>query len=305
MQSRLLACASAALIVASALQQYTIPDRSDAAERSDGASNGKHDGHSQGKLQLRLLRPSAATPSRPSQIGNCRRTENPEGTACTNCDGNTIYLLKNATDFDYYDPQRIYTPEDEAFFWRHDNALTASPTNTRQTPRTRRRSCRTWRTDTGTTNSDATIVKRTRCVTGSIVGKTGRPSNAKDMPSGRGVAELSATDVINGGPTYAIKYLSVPKAEDGTSQYKGPYSGERTGRSRPVICDGNTITFHLDRTLYDFNYATDARLRRSAKPTRSSRCRDSRENYIRNGSCWSDGPYQITNQQHPRHRQLP
>src|SRR4051812_8688689 len=30
--------------------------------------------------------------------------------------GSTIYLLKNATDFDYYDPQRVATPEDMAFF---------------------------------------------------------------------------------------------------------------------------------------------------------------------------------------------
>src|SRR3954452_2485415 len=30
--------------------------------------------------------------------------------------GSTIYLLKNATDFDYYDPQRVYAPEDTAFF---------------------------------------------------------------------------------------------------------------------------------------------------------------------------------------------
>ena len=30
--------------------------------------------------------------------------------------GGTIYMLKNATDFDYYDPQRVYTGEDLAFF---------------------------------------------------------------------------------------------------------------------------------------------------------------------------------------------
>ena len=55
--------------------------------------------------------------------------------ACTNCGRTTIYLLKNATDFDYYDPQRIYTPEDE-----HSSApprcARSSPTGI---PRTRRR----------------------------------------------------------------------------------------------------------------------------------------------------------------------
>ncbi|HEY5520474.1 MAG TPA: hypothetical protein VIK08_07445, partial [Candidatus Limnocylindrales bacterium] len=39
-----------------------------------------------------------------------------ESAAAGGTKGGTLYMLKNAADFDYYDPQRVYTGEDLAFF---------------------------------------------------------------------------------------------------------------------------------------------------------------------------------------------
>jgi peptide/nickel transport system substrate-binding protein len=65
--------------------------------------------------------------------------------------------------------------------------------------------------------------------------------------------------VINQGPTYAIAYLDIPyEADDPTaSQYKGPYTG--VGQDlfdKAVTCDGQTITFNLNKAVPDFPFTT-------------------------------------------------
>ncbi len=53
--------------------------------------------------------------------------------------------------------------------------------------------------------------------------------------------------------------LDIPTGEDGSSQYKGPYTGEGQELfDKAVTCseDGKTITFNLVRPIGDFNYAT-------------------------------------------------
>src|SRR3954465_4314624 len=69
---------------------------------------------------------ATGTPSTTSVPATATATGTPEASAGessqpsasggTQTAGGTIYLLKNATDFDYYDPQRVYTGEDLAFF---------------------------------------------------------------------------------------------------------------------------------------------------------------------------------------------
>ena len=74
-----------------------------------------------------------------------------------------------------------------------------------------------------------------------------------------GVSRTFATDVITGGPTYAISMLDIPTAEDGSSAYKGPYTGEGQDLfDKAVTCsaDGKTVTFHLNKPVPDFNYTT-------------------------------------------------
>ena len=97
-----------------------------------------------------------------------------------------------------------------------------------------------------------------------------------------------ATDVITGGPTYAIQYLDIPTAKDGTSVYKGPYVDEGNDTAafdKAVECDGQKITFHLKTAIGDFNYAVT--LGFGAVP----KAHDTGEKYTQN--IVSNGPYKI------------
>ena len=63
--------------------------------------------------------------------------------------------------------------------------------------------------------------------------------------------------MINEGPTYAIAYLDIPSDADGSSSYKGPYTGvgqDLYDKAVECSADGRTITFHLVKPIADFNY---------------------------------------------------
>lgn len=81
----------------------------------------------------------------------------------------------------------------------------------------------------------------------------GKPVTCEDFKYG--ISRTFGTNVIgNTGPQYAIAYLDIPKNSDGTSKYKGPYSGKGQALyDKAVVCDGNTITFHLNKPIPDFN----------------------------------------------------
>ena len=51
----------------------------------------------------------------------------------------------------------------------------------------------------------------------------GSPITCADIAYG--VSRTFANDVINQGPTYAIAYLDIATDADGSSSYKGPYTG--------------------------------------------------------------------------------
>src|SRR4051794_34640883 len=164
--------------------------------------------------------------------------------------GSTIYLLRNATDFDYYDPQRVDSLEDIAFFGatitRSLVAYKYSPD-----PAEARTLVPDMATDTGRTNSDATSWSFT--LRDGLTWQDGSPVKCEDVSYG--VSRTFATDVINGGPTYAIAYLDIPANDQGTSQYRGPYSASPEQQAlfdAAVVCDGSTITFNLARTVPDF-----------------------------------------------------
>jgi len=212
----------------------------------------------------------------------------PGGSGSTGTKGGTIYMLKNATDFDYYDPQRVYTGEDLAFFgatiMRGLVAYKYSPD-----PAEGVTIVPDMATDLGTHDADAKTWSFT--LRDGITWQDGSPVKCEDIKYG--VSRTFATDVINGGPTYAIAYLDIPKAADGTSAYKGPYSGEGQDLfDQAVTCDGNTITFHLAQTVSDFNFTTTLGMFAVPNPTDHPGV-DTAENYV-GDAVWSDGPYQIT-----------
>ena len=251
MQSRLLACASAALIVASACGSNTIPTPGPTQPSAPIVLATATATGTPKATSTPTPPPSAATPS-PAPIATPAGPTLPPD-ACTNCDGNTIYLLKNATDFDYYDPQRIYTPEDEAFLApRTMRSLVAYKYSANPAEATTL--VPDMATDTGTTNSDATIW--TFSLRDGLAWQDGSPVKCEDVKYG--VSRTFATDVINGGPTYAIKVSGAfPRPKTAPRSTRAHTAAKaRIYSDQAVICDGNTITFHLNQTLPDFNYAT-------------------------------------------------
>jgi peptide/nickel transport system substrate-binding protein len=168
--------------------------------------------------------------------------------------GGTIYLLSGNARWTDVDPQRAYTGEDEAFFgatiYRSLEAYTLSPDDKEAS-----KLVPDLATDTGT----ATDAGKTWSFTlrDGVTFQTGAPITCADVAYG--VSRTFATDIINGGPTYAIQYLDIPKDADGSSSYKGPY--KKTGQElfdKAVTCsaDNKTITFHLNGAHGDFNYTT-------------------------------------------------
>src|SRR5207248_8313503 len=106
-------------------------------------------------------------------------------------------------------------------------------------------------TDLGSHNASATQWSFT--LRDGVSWQDGSPVTCEDVKYG--VSRTFATDVINQGPTYAIAYLNIPSDKDGSSSYKGPY--KKTGQDlfdKAVTCDGNKITFNLNKPVPDFNY---------------------------------------------------
>ena len=133
--------------------------------------------------------------------------------------GGTIYILNQAEQHDQVDPQRDYGGEDMAFFsatiYRSLTAykVSADPVEgTSLTP--------DLATDLGT----ATDGGKTWAFTlrDGVTFQDGSPITCADIAYG--TSRTFATDVVSGGPTYAIAYLDIPYKEDGqTSTYPGPY----------------------------------------------------------------------------------
>jgi peptide/nickel transport system substrate-binding protein len=192
-------------------------------------------------------------------------------------------MLKNATDFDSYDPQRVYTGEDLAFFGATiQRSLVAYKLSS--DPAQGVTIVPDMATDTGTASADAKQWSFT--LRDGIKWQDGSPVTCEDVKYG--VSRTFASDIITGGPTYAVVYLDIPTNADGTSKYDGPYKGDNQDLfDKAVSCSGNTITFKLNQPVSDFNYTTT--LGFSAVP----KAADKGENYV-GDAVQSDGPYMIT-----------
>jgi peptide/nickel transport system substrate-binding protein len=239
----------------------------------------------------RLLRLYALGVATALALAACGTPASPQGTGGSGgpsagpTAGGTIYVLTQAEQWDQIDPQRAYTGEDLAFFggtiYRGLVAYKFS-----EDPIEGVSLVPDLATDTGTPNDDATEWAFT--LRDGVTWQTGDPVTCEDVKYG--VSRTFATDVINQGPTYAIAYLDIPLEADGqTSTYKGPYTKEgQDAYDQAVTCDGNTITFHLNKPVPDFNYATT--LGMFPVPEAA----DTGETYGQPGNLpVSNGPYQV------------
>lgn len=204
--------------------------------------------------------------------------------------GGTIYLLTQAKNWVDVDPQRIYTGEDLAFFggtiYRSLESYVYSADaveGTKLTP------------DLATDLGRATDGGKTWAFT-LVDGATwqdGSPVNCADVAYG--VSREFATDIMGGGPSYAIQYLDIPFNSDGSSQYPGPYKATADQQAlfdKAVVCDGSTITFHLNAAHGDFNYATTLGMSPVPNPKDHPGV-DIGEGYGITSTPWSNGPYKV------------
>lgn len=168
--------------------------------------------------------------------------------------GGDMTFLTVDEEFNHLDPQRNYTGEDLAFASGYlqrslvQYALSEDDTvASTLVP--------DMATDTGTASNDSKTWSFT--LKDGIKFEDGTPVTCAEVAYG--VSRTFATDIITDGPTYAISLLDIPKDSDGTSAYKGPYSGEGQELfDKAVTCsdDGKTITFNLARPATDFNFTT-------------------------------------------------
>jgi peptide/nickel transport system substrate-binding protein len=126
-----------------------------------------------------------------------------------------------------------------------------------------------------------------------------RPVTCEDVKYG--VSRTFANDVITNGPTYAIQYLDIPdntvtdEADPNAvylKAYYGPYKG--TGQDlfdQAVVCDGKTITFHLNQPVADFNYTVTLGFSPVPDPAIHPDLPDAVDQYTLRP--WSNGPYKI------------
>ncbi len=208
--------------------------------------------------------------------------------------GGTIYMLMSTAvanggvSFQDMDPQRIYTGDDLLFFGATImRALTAYKYSTDPIEATSL--VPDAAIDTGTASPDARTWSFT--LRDGLTWQDGSPVTCADFKYG--VSRTFATDVITNGPTYAIAYLDIPFDNKGNSRYPGPYTANDAQQAlfdQAVVCDGNTITFHLNASIADFNYTVTLGFGAVPNPIDHPGV-DTGESY--DSSPWSDGPYRI------------
>jgi len=199
--------------------------------------------------------------------------------------GGTLTILTNAEQLLTLDPQVVYTGEDLAFLGatitRTLTAFKNSADNIEGTSLVP-----DMATDTGTvTNGGKTWAFTLR---DGVTWEDGSAVTCEDVKYG--VSRTFDIGVSNGGPTYAVAYLDIPSADDGSSKYKGPSAKDAAGQAlfdKAVVCAGNTVTFNLKKPVPDFNYAVTLHAFAAVKQSA-----DTGAEYA--NKPMSDGPYKIS-----------
>ena len=205
--------------------------------------------------------------------------------------GGTIFVLTQSEGFGDVDPQRVYTSEDLAFFAGTTSrslvsyAYSADPAaGTQLIP--------DLATDIGIASEGGRVWSFT--LRAGLTWEDGSALTCGDVAYG--VSRAFAMDIMGGGPTYAIQYLDIPTSDDGESRYPGPYTATAEQQAlfdEAVSCDGETITFHLNRPVADFNFATTLGMSPVPKPLDHPDLEDPGEGYGVTSQLWSNGPYRV------------
>jgi len=199
--------------------------------------------------------------------------------------GGTLTFLTLQDQFTHLDPQRNYTGEDlgfaSGFLHRTLTVYKYSPDGP-----TAGELEADLATDTGTSNEEATQWSWT--LKDGLKWEDGSDLTCEDLKYG--VSRTFATDTIVDGPQYAVSMLDIPTDKEGASVYKGPYvtkGNDTAAFDKAVVCEGNKITFNLNKPVGDFNY-TVTLLSFSPVP----KAADTGEKY--DDKPISSGPYKIS-----------
>ncbi|WP_163571432.1 ABC transporter substrate-binding protein [Fodinicola feengrottensis] len=183
--------------------------------------------------------------------------------------GGTLNVLIQS-DFEHIDPQRTYTAAGESF----DRLIAPALTAYKNAPgKAGAEITGDSATDTGSHNADNTVWTFT--LRDGLKWQDGKAVTCDDFKYG---VERSFSDLITDGADYQKQYLV------GGDSYKGIYLDPAGLPS--IICSGNKIAFHLNKSINDFNYTVTL-------PTFSAvrKDKDTKEKYDNN--VFSYGPYQI------------
>ena len=195
--------------------------------------------------------------------------------------GGTLYFITHDDQFVHMDPARNYTGRDIAFFnsYLYRNLVSYKPTSGSAGASL----VADLATNTGVPSNAAKTWKFT--LRAGITWEDGSAVTCADVKYG--VSRAFAADVITDGPQYLVQALDIPLDKDGSSAYKGPY--KKTGQAlfdKAVSCSGNTVTFNLNRSFADFNYALTYP---AGAPVKASK--DTGDKYDLRP--FSNGPYKI------------
>ncbi len=195
--------------------------------------------------------------------------------------GTLYYLTKRAAE--HLDPQRTYIGRDISNEARMVyRTLTSYPV---AAGKAGTKLAADLATDTGTASDGGKTWKFT--LKDGVKWQDGTDITCADVKYG--VSRTFATDVITGGPNYALQFLDVPTDPKGGSVYKGPYAKDVAGQAlydKAVSCEGKTITFKLSKPVGDFNYTVTMP---AFAPYKASQDKGDKSNF----AVFSSGPYKL------------
>jgi peptide/nickel transport system substrate-binding protein len=139
-------------------------------------------------------------------------------------------------------------------------------------------------TDTGKSSNGAKVWSFT--LKNGVKWQDGKPVTCADLKYG--LSRTFATDVITGGPNYALGFLDVPHGKDGLPLYDGPYKNDHAADfDKAVTCSGNTITYRFNKTWPDFPLAIASLA--AFDPFRKDQDHGDKSKF----EVFSDGPYTL------------
>ena len=229
-----------------------------------------------GALGVVLALTATACSSSKGGGGGDKTASGANSAANTKAGGTLYYISKRSVE--HWDPQRMYIGRDltdgSRLFYR---TLTMLTPDNKLVP------------DLATTTGTASDSNRTWTYTLKTGPKwqDGSPITCEDFKYG--VSRTFAVSVITGGPNYALQFLNIGTDSKGASLYSGPYTRKNQALfDKAVVCNGNTLTFHLKKPVGDFNFAASGALAAFA-PFKASQDKGAQSNF----QIFSSGPYKL------------